>query len=347
LYKTGDLGRYLPSGDIEFLGREDFQVKVNGYRIELGEISAALKQHPAVDEVVVTAVGPERGKKQLVAYVVPDPEKPEPLFETESASPKELETLWVSLEQKGNQQARQLPSEIDIQSFSKFWQRIERLSTVSICRTLNNLGVFGTAGESHSLTDIVRNCQIQPRYQKLLGQWLKALEEEGLLRLVGEQTFYNLKPLSVEGVNELWQAVREDANNGGAAMGQLLEYFQRSADNHVALLKGEVDPLELFFPGGDWETAESLYQFNPVADYHNQIAGAVLTAVAASWPGGKKLRIMEVGAGTGGTTASLLPVLPPQQTVYTYTDLSTFFTAQAQQKFQDYPFVRYDLLDID
>lgn len=70
LYKTGDLGRYLPSGDIEFLGREDFQVKVNGYRIELGEIEQVLKQHPAVKEVVVTAVGPERGNKQLVAYVV-------------------------------------------------------------------------------------------------------------------------------------------------------------------------------------------------------------------------------------------------------------------------------------
>jgi amino acid adenylation domain-containing protein len=70
LYKTGDLGRYLPDGNIEFLGREDFQVKINGYRIELGEIEAALKQHPTIREAVVTAVG-EGQKNQLVAYVVP------------------------------------------------------------------------------------------------------------------------------------------------------------------------------------------------------------------------------------------------------------------------------------
>ncbi|NMF62564.1 non-ribosomal peptide synthetase (plasmid) [Brasilonema octagenarum UFV-E1] len=74
LYKTGDLGRYLPDGNIEFLGREDLQVKISGYRIELGEIEKALEQHSAVKYAVVTAVGKEREKKYLVAYVVPDSE---------------------------------------------------------------------------------------------------------------------------------------------------------------------------------------------------------------------------------------------------------------------------------
>jgi amino acid adenylation domain-containing protein len=71
LYKTGDLGRYLPDGTIEFLGREDFQVKIQGYRIELGEIEAALVQHPLVRTAVVAALGEPRGSRQLVAYVVP------------------------------------------------------------------------------------------------------------------------------------------------------------------------------------------------------------------------------------------------------------------------------------
>jgi amino acid adenylation domain-containing protein len=71
LYKTGDVGRYLPDGNIEFLGREDFQVKIRGHRIELGEIETALLHHPDVDKVVVTAAGEIRGNKRLVAYVVP------------------------------------------------------------------------------------------------------------------------------------------------------------------------------------------------------------------------------------------------------------------------------------
>jgi pyochelin synthetase len=70
LYRTGDLGRYFPDGSIEFLGRDDFQVKILGYRIELGEIESTLLSHDQVRAAVVTAIGKARGEKRLVAYIV-------------------------------------------------------------------------------------------------------------------------------------------------------------------------------------------------------------------------------------------------------------------------------------
>jgi amino acid adenylation domain-containing protein len=70
LYRTGDVGCYLPDGNIEFLGREDDQVKVQGHRIELGEIEATLERHPKVTSAVVMAVGERAAPKHLVAYVV-------------------------------------------------------------------------------------------------------------------------------------------------------------------------------------------------------------------------------------------------------------------------------------
>jgi amino acid adenylation domain-containing protein/non-ribosomal peptide synthase protein (TIGR01720 family) len=72
LYKTGDLGRYLPNGNIEFLGRVDHQVKIHGFRIELSEIESVLSQHPAIRETIVIAREDEPDKKRLVAYIVPN-----------------------------------------------------------------------------------------------------------------------------------------------------------------------------------------------------------------------------------------------------------------------------------
>ncbi|WP_375511202.1 amino acid adenylation domain-containing protein [uncultured Nostoc sp.] len=70
LYKTGDLARYLPNGNIEYLGRIDNQVKIRGFRIELGEIEAVLSQYPTVRQVAVITREDEPGNKSLVAYIV-------------------------------------------------------------------------------------------------------------------------------------------------------------------------------------------------------------------------------------------------------------------------------------
>jgi thioesterase domain-containing protein/acyl carrier protein len=79
IYKTGDLCRWLPDGNVEYLGRSDFQVKVRGLRIELGEIEAILGRHDAVRQCVVVAREDASGDKFLVAYVEPQQPGPAPV----------------------------------------------------------------------------------------------------------------------------------------------------------------------------------------------------------------------------------------------------------------------------
>jgi amino acid adenylation domain-containing protein len=73
VYRSGDLARYLPGGDIEFLGRLDHQVKLRGYRIEPGEIEAVIQYHPAVRDAIVRLQDSPPGQKRLVAYIVAQP----------------------------------------------------------------------------------------------------------------------------------------------------------------------------------------------------------------------------------------------------------------------------------
>jgi len=101
LYKTGDLVRYLPDGNIEFIGRIDNQIKIRGFRIELGEIEAVLSKIETVNDCVLVAKDDTDGNKRLVAYIVSDDElKIQELRESLSKSLPDymLPSLFVSLE---------------------------------------------------------------------------------------------------------------------------------------------------------------------------------------------------------------------------------------------------------
>ena len=99
MYKTGDLARYLPDGNIEFLGRTDRQIKVRGFRIEMAEVEAALERHSAAREAVVLATEFAPGDQRLVGYVVPSEETALPVrrllgLESEGRIPKQV---WYEL----------------------------------------------------------------------------------------------------------------------------------------------------------------------------------------------------------------------------------------------------------
>jgi len=87
LYNSGDLGRWLPNGTIDYLGRSDNQVKIRGYRIENGEIESNLEKHPRVQSAVVDVRTGQQGNKQLAAYIIPSSRQQE--------NPEKIE-LWPS-----------------------------------------------------------------------------------------------------------------------------------------------------------------------------------------------------------------------------------------------------------
>jgi len=251
-------------------------------------------------------------------------------------------TGWDRLRAAGLTSSAQWPFDLKLQAGPARASALDRVSTAAIVNTLRALGSFSHPGETYSPASFIEAFEILPMYEKLVGRWFDRLSGAGYLSVAGTQ-FSVPRPLPELGMDRLWQEVRERC----AGSEVLVAYLERCASRLPQVLTGKVSSLEVMFPGGSFETTDSLYRLSAEARYFNGIAASIAATVAKDWPAGEPLRILEVGAGTGGTTASLLPMLSGAATEYVFTDLTAFFLNKARAEFADYPFVRFELLDIE
>lgn len=346
LYRTGDLGRYLPGGDIEFLGREDTQVKVNGYRIELDEIAAAVRRQPGVREGIVTVdTNPATGRGQLVAYVVPEDTA------TPSEDAPDTAALWPAVLEAAQGELTAAVAELAprTETFRALWHRLEALAPTVMARNLARLGVFTTPGDTATADDIVERTGIRPLYRGLVAQWLTVLAARGVLRPVADRPAAHRaeRPLDADRLDAEIAAALDGITAAGPDE-VLLEYFTSCIDRQIPLLQGTVRPLQLLLPDGDWRVTRALYATNPAAVLQNRIAARAVARYAERFPADRKVRVLEIGAGTGATADRVLPALPADRVTYHFTDLSTAFTEPARKRYDDvHPFVTYGLFDID
>src|SRR5262249_18482681 len=120
-----------------------------------------------------------------------------------------------------------------------------------------------------------------------------------------------------------------------------LTLLERCGSRLAQVLQGQCDPLQLLFPEGAFTTAATLYHDSPGPRITTSLPQKAVLEALPRLPRNRTLRILEIGAGTGGTTSFILPSLPPDQTEYVFTDISPLFIAQAQEKFAAFPFLRY------
>ncbi len=257
------------------------------------------------------------------------------------AAPAAARPTWEVVARAAAQQAQQGPLELAVQTYAEKWESLAQLSRAYIVRTLRDCGLFTKIGERHTVADLLATRGFEPAYDHLLGRWLDALSAAGLLQR-GDGLYTNRAPLpapDLTGALARAQAAFADAQ-------PLLAYVMRCGEKLTAVVTGQESPLETLFPDGSYDTVDYLYHDFPGAVYFNSIVTAMIQA-AVEAAGGRTLRILEVGAGTGGTTAALLPALPAERVAYRFTDVSEFFLARAQHRFAAYPFVRFDLLNLE
>jgi acyl transferase domain-containing protein/SAM-dependent methyltransferase len=255
--------------------------------------------------------------------------------------PLDREAAWAAVVTAGRIQATEAPLDLDLAGYPRKWRALEGLSTAYIVDALRRLRVFGVAGEAHTPDGLRAACGVAPTYRHLLARWLRRLAAEGLVTVTGD-TFVTRQPLPDPDV----AAALAEARAALRDVPALLEYVERCGGRLVEILSGAANPLETLFPDGSFSTAEALYQDWALSRYFSAIVRSVVLAqsgLTADAP----LRVIEIGAGTGGTTAALLPALPPNRVEYRFTDVSTAFLSRAEQKWSSYGFLRYGILDIE
>jgi len=252
------------------------------------------------------------------------------------------EDLWESCLRKTRLQAEQAPFDLFPESFPRIWAAFERLTLAYQAGALEEIGAFRRKGETFTPEALCKSFGIPPTYSRLMRRWMDHLSEAGMLKAEGSE-FRADRPLSSPPLDPLLREASEESK----AYPEFYEYVQSCGPRLASVLTGKQSPLDTLFPQGSFDLADGLYHRSAVSRYLNAMVRAALEAAARDVTPTRPLRILEIGAGTGGTTAALLPWLDPMRTRYVFTDVSDLFLNRAMERFTDFPFVQYSRLDID
>ncbi|KAF1007468.1 MAG: Phenyloxazoline synthase MbtB [Luteibacter sp.] len=330
LYRTGDLARYLPGGELEFLGREDGQVKLRGHRIELGEIEAALWSHPGVSAAAAVIAEGDGGERSLLGFV-------EAARQAVDASTEVVPGLGGVLRhaEKSGYASTHASHVLDLHDAAHR----------SMLHALWRRGAWhdGAAASADTLLDAAK---VHARHRWLVRRWLESLHASGQLDRDEHDRYRPSTLPDTLTVTESWQRVASGATQAQVPLA-VIDYLRVHATRLDELLDDHCNPFELLFPQGGDDIALALYGEEPASRYNNHALAALLRQIASHREDGTPLRILEIGAGTGATTAVVAPMLDGLDVDYLFTDQGTFFLPEARRRHAAYPWIRHGLLDID
>ncbi len=158
-------------------------------------------------------------------------------------------------------------------------------------------------------------------YKRLLQRWLERLAAAGMLRAVGGKFVSAADRCRIR----IWLPAFARQNRHSRMIPICSPIFATAAKSSHNIMAGKESPLETLFPGGSSTLAERLYAGANINRYVNAIAGAAVEAAARASKANRPFRILEVGAGTGGTSATILPLLDPDRCAYVFSDVSDLF----------------------
>ena len=238
--------------------------------------------------------------------------------------------------------AEALMREYRLEEYGEMRPDLDRACAGYIVNALRRLGWDLVTGNRKHEDSLAKELGIVERQRRLFGRLLEVLADDQLLARRADSWEVISAPASLD-VGTLMEHLHERHPRLRAQ----IDLTKRCGSQLGEVLRGEVNPLDLLFAGGSLSAVEPLYKDAPSALVFNRLVSEAVSLLCNTTLPKNKLRVLEIGAGTGATSSFVLPVLSKDCTEYVFTDLSPIFLGSAREKFSDYPFVRYEILDIE
>lgn len=297
---------------------------------QVERIAEALRAHPQLADAAVVACA----DGTTVAFVVPGPR--------ESAAP----VSSTNLQEQAAIAVDAALAGVDAAGAVAATEALSRTALYSMLGALQSCGLFTDTQQAHDAEAVLSRARVAAAHRRLIRRWLKVLHEQGLLHCDdGRYRLADRAPdCSDAAMRAAWDKVEHDWRASADASGTI-DYARLNAERLPQLIAGELNAVHLLFPEGRSDLARALYRESISARYqHNSVAALVALLARQSE---RPLRLLEVGAGTGATSETVLPALRELPVDYLYTDVSRYFIEQAATRLHDYPRLRFGLYDID
>ncbi|MDA3892626.1 MAG: SDR family NAD(P)-dependent oxidoreductase [Salinivirgaceae bacterium] len=211
-----------------------------------------------------------------------------------------------------------------------------------ICRSLKDMGMAFEIGAKADVEELIGKMAVIEEHHRLFHHMFKLLHDAGIVS-GADGHFEVIKAPNFRDVT-LWM---DELNGQFPQFHHESTLLGRCGPEIQGVLQGTVDPIELIFPEDKWDAIVQYYIEGFAFKKYNDIASKSIAELIKNVPEDQTIRILEIGAGTGGMSQAILPMLPADRTEYVFTDLSHMFMLKAQQRFDKYPFVQYKILDIE